>query len=276
MKYGVNLPPFGAFSDPRVVANLAKQAEDAGWDGFFLWDHVGFYDDLIADPWICLAAAALATSTIKLGTMVTPLARRRPSKLARETTTLDRLSNGRLILGVGLGIHPEEFEHLGESADMKVRGDMLDEALEVLTGFWSGEPFSYSGTHYTVENVRHRPTPVQPRIPVWVAGMWPNKRPFRRAANWDGVFPINPALKGLTPDDFRDLAAYIQKHRTSNEPFEVICAGATSGPDDTDAVVAMPRPVAPGGWSPSCRLGGSASPTARRASKPQQSPPGVG
>jgi hypothetical protein len=194
MKYGINLPPFGKFSDPRAVADLARGAEDAGWDGFFLWDHIAFYDDDIADPWICLTAAALATTRIRLGTMVTPLARRRPQKLARETVTLDRLSGGRLILGVGLGIHPEEFERLGEDPDWKVRGC------------------------------------------CWGAGMWPNKPPFRRAAKWDGVFPIDPKLQGLTPEAIAEIIAYIRSHRETDDPFEVVYGGATSGPNDTTTV----------------------------------------
>jgi alkanesulfonate monooxygenase SsuD/methylene tetrahydromethanopterin reductase-like flavin-dependent oxidoreductase (luciferase family) len=236
VQYGINLPPFGEFADARVIAGLARQAEDGGWDGFFLWDHIAGWSDNIADPWICLTAAALATSRIRLGTMVTPLARRRPAKLARETVTLDRLSNGRLILGVGLGIHPPEFDALGDEPDLKVRGDMLDEALEVLAGLWSGALVTHSGQHYTVASVRFTPPVQQPRIPIWVAGMWPNKRPFRRAAKWDGVFPIDPALGDLSPGTFAEIIAYVRSHRTSDEQFEVVCGGATSGPHDTETV----------------------------------------
>jgi alkanesulfonate monooxygenase SsuD/methylene tetrahydromethanopterin reductase-like flavin-dependent oxidoreductase (luciferase family) len=243
VKFAVNLPPIGDFADARVLAELARTAEDAGWDGFFLWDHVALpWDEQVADPWIALAARAMSTSHIKLGTMVTPLARRRPQKLARETATLDHLSNGRLILGVGLGVYPQELDNLGDEADQVVRAEMLDEALEVLTGLWSGEKFSHEGKHHTLRDQRFRPTPLQqPRIPVWVAGMWPNRRPFRRAAKWDGVFPIDANLRDLSPDTFGEIVAYTLRYRTSTEPFDVCCGGTTSGPEDTGRVLDYER-----------------------------------
>lgn len=243
MKFAVNLPPIGGFADARVLADLARQADDAGWDGFFMWDHVALpWDEHVADPWIALAACAMATSTIKLGTMVTPVARRRPWKLARETATLDRLSGGRLILGVGLGIYPQEYEGMGDETNPHVRAEMLDEGLDVLTGLWSGEKFSHEGKHYTVRDQQFRPTPVQqPRIPIWVAGMWPNKRPFRRAARWDGVFPIDSALRDLSPETFAEIVEYTCRHRTSDEPFDVSCGGTTASPNDTKHVGAYER-----------------------------------
>lgn len=104
MFFAIDTPNFGDYSEPRLLAELAKEAEDAGWDGFFLWDHIGADWPLpVADPWIALAAMAMTTRRIKLGPLVTPLPRRRPWKLARETATLDHLSHGRLILGVGIG-----------------------------------------------------------------------------------------------------------------------------------------------------------------------------
>ena len=140
MRFAIDLPPFGLFSDPSLVADLAHEAEEAGWNGFFLWDHINYkLEDSsesvpIADPWIALAAIALRTTSIKLGPMVTPLARRRPWKLARETVTLDRLSGGRLVLGVGLGSdYDGEYSDFGEPPDARVHGAMLDEALAILT-----------------------------------------------------------------------------------------------------------------------------------------------
>ncbi len=189
----------------------------------------------------------MQTSRIRLGTMVTPLARRRPWKLARETATLDRLSGGRLVLGVGLGIFEQEFEHISEEADPVIRAEMLDEGLEVLAGLWSGEPLSHAGRHYRIETTGFTPTPVQqPRIPVWIAGMWPNKRPFRRAARWDGVFPIDPVKFWLPPEAFVDIVAYVQRHRDHDGPFDVINSGETSG-TDSDADTRKVRAYADAG-----------------------------
>ena len=180
MRYAVNVPNFEDYSDVRTVAALAADAEAAGWDGFFVWDHLTFVKAWrlrIADPWLLLAGVALATERLRLGPMVTPLARRRPWKVARETVTLDRLSGGRLVLGVGLGEPPEdEYGSFGEPTDPVVRAAMLDEGLEVLTRLWSGETVSFQGRHYRVDQVAFQPTPVQrPRIPIWVAGAWPRR-----------------------------------------------------------------------------------------------------
>jgi alkanesulfonate monooxygenase SsuD/methylene tetrahydromethanopterin reductase-like flavin-dependent oxidoreductase (luciferase family) len=157
--------------------------------------------------------------------MVTPLPRRRPWKVAREAASLDHLSKGRLILGVGIGDPSEKVSRFGEEADPRVRGRMLDEGLEVLTGLWSGEPFSFHGEHYRIEEARLLPRPVQqPRIPIWVGGTWPRKPSFRRAARWDGVYP--GSLHGnLTLDELREMRAYIQAHRTTDEPLGVMVGG---------------------------------------------------
>jgi alkanesulfonate monooxygenase SsuD/methylene tetrahydromethanopterin reductase-like flavin-dependent oxidoreductase (luciferase family) len=230
MRFAINVPNFGDFGDARLVAELARAAEEAGWDAFFLWDHIGAdWEVLVADPWIELAAVALATERIHLGPMVTPVPRRRPWKLAREAVTLDRLSRGRLILGVGLGADfGREYSAYGESPDDRLHGAMLNEALEVLTGLWSGEPFSYSGEHYRIDNACHLPRPLQtPRIPIWVAGTWPKRAPFRRAARWDGVAPIGPEGSTLGADEIRELVAYVREHRTSDAPYEVMLGGKT-------------------------------------------------
>lgn len=238
MRFGITVPPFADFSDPRALAELAREAESAGWDGFFIWDAV-FFDPTfhpMADPWIALAAVALNTQQMRIGTMVTPIARRRPWKLARETVSVDRLSNGRLILGVGLGDPVQwDFGFFDEVTDPKIRARKLDEGLDVLTGLWRGEPFSYQGEQYNVKEVIFRPTPAQsPRIPIWVGGWWPNKPPLRRAARWDGVCP---AKWGgiITPDEWRELLAYIQKYRTTDAPFDAVHSGATRGDNMTQA-----------------------------------------
>ena len=178
---GLFVAPFEELSEPALVAELAARAEARGWEGFFVWDHVEFGPPVraIANPWVTLAAVATATRRLAIGPMVTPLARRRPHQLARETVTLDRLSGGRLVLGVGLGpdttgeFDPDRF---GEEGDARARARLLDDGLERLQAYWDGE---------------FEPRPVQrPRIPVWVAAHWPNRRPLRRAARWDGLFPV--------------------------------------------------------------------------------------
>jgi alkanesulfonate monooxygenase SsuD/methylene tetrahydromethanopterin reductase-like flavin-dependent oxidoreductase (luciferase family) len=231
MQYGLYLPNFGEEFDPRALAGLAKEAEDAGWDGFFLWDHM-LADTTQAlrvfDPWVTLAGMAMATQRIRLGTTITPLARRRPWKLARETVTLDHLSNGRVILGVGLGEpHDADFGFFGDVADRKVRGEMLDEGLQILSGLWSGRAYHFAGKHYQVEKVVFQPRPVQqPRIPVWVGGIWPNKAPFRRAALWDGALPLG--AQGLAePEEVAEAAAFIRQQRKDPQPFDMAVIGAS-------------------------------------------------
>lgn len=249
MYFGIDVPNQGSHSDPRLLIELAREAEAAGWDGFFIWDHLVRWNDRrmpVVDPWITLAAIAVNTERIRLGPMITPLARRRPWKLARETVTLDHLSAGRLILGVGLGARSNvEFKAFGDEGDPKARAAMLDEGLEVLTGLWSGEAFSYHGGHYQIEETQFRPPPVQsPRIPIWVAGTWPNKRPFRRAARWDGVFPLGAGqgyLDMMTPDEMRDVVAYVMKHRQYDTRFDIVHSGITPGESKTeDAQIVAP------------------------------------
>ena len=228
MFYGILAPNFGDYSDPRVLADLAGEAEETGWDGFFVFDHLLSGADRVGvgDPWISLAAIATRTNRIRIGPMVTPLARRRPWKLARETVTLDRLAAGRLTLGVGLGGPPErEFETFGETGGMRVRAGMLDESLDVLTGLWTGESFSYDGAHYRLRDALFQPPPVQsPRIPIWVGAKWRNRAPLRRAARWDGVFPIPHGDERITPDILREVVAYVKEQRANDSPFDVIVA----------------------------------------------------
>jgi len=246
MQFAINTPNFGSFGDARLMAELAHEAEDAGWDGFFIWDHIGGDPEQalpMADPWIELAAMAMATSRIKLGPIVTPLPRRRPWKLARESVTLDRLSAGRLILGVGTGsdIYFKEYSAYGEAPDDKLHGAMLDEGLDVLVRLWSGEKASYSGQHYRLHDALFLPTPLQqPRIPIWVAGVWPSRKPFRRAARWDGVCPLKHSDQLMQPDDIREMLTYIRQFRSNNEPFDVLATGNTGGAErekDRDMII---------------------------------------
>ncbi len=229
MRLAINVPNFGPFGDARAMAELAREAETVGWDGFFIWDHVLWTaprNQPVADPWVTLAAMAMATTRITLGPMVTPLPRRRPWQVARAATTLDHLSGGRLVLGVGLGGDWfGDYSRFGESPDQKRHGAMLDEALDVLQGLWSGKPFSYAGEHFTIKDVQFLPQPTRP-IPIWVAGVWSGTKPFRRAARWNGVAPIAHGENAtIQPDDVRAMLAYIQQHREGDAPFEVVLSG---------------------------------------------------
>jgi alkanesulfonate monooxygenase SsuD/methylene tetrahydromethanopterin reductase-like flavin-dependent oxidoreductase (luciferase family) len=203
VRFGIFLPPFAEFAEPQLVVALSKQAEDAGWDGLFLWDHMLAVPGMaVADPWVTMAAVAAVTSRIRLGALVTPLPRRRPWVLSRQMATLDRLSDGRLIGGIGLGDDGwSEFSAFGEAVDPVVRGEMLDEALELLQRFLVGEPVSYSGRHYVVDSPALLPTPRQSPLPIWGACRWPNRKPLARIAKLQGCFPIFPTSGGLPPPD---------------------------------------------------------------------------
>jgi probable F420-dependent oxidoreductase len=243
MRFGLDMPNFAEFSEPETLVALARDAEAAGWDGFFVWDHINIFGEMpvpVADPWILLAAAAAATKRIALGPMVTPLPRRRPWVLARQTATLDALSKGRLILGVGLGLPAEtEYSAFGEDPDIRVRAQKLDEGLAILAGLWSGEPFEFHGRHYSVDRTRFLPTPVQqPRIPVWVAGTWPKDGPLRRAAEWDGYFPLKMDPNGgeeepLTPEEIATMRDRLQSLR-SGRPIDIVMADEVTGTGPAD------------------------------------------
>ncbi len=214
---GIYVAPFDELSEPGLVAELATRAERAGWDGFFVWDHLTYRAPVtaVADPWVTLAAVAMATRRVTLGPLITPLPRRRPHKLARETVTLDRLSAGRLVLGVGIGSDRNgEFDsdRFGEEEDRRVRARLLDQGLERLQGYWDGE---------------FAPAPVL-RIPVWVAARWPHRRPLRRAARFDGLFPVD--LPG--PEALAELAAEVEALRPAGGAFDLVVAN----PPDADPV----------------------------------------
>jgi alkanesulfonate monooxygenase SsuD/methylene tetrahydromethanopterin reductase-like flavin-dependent oxidoreductase (luciferase family) len=219
---GIFVAPFEELSEPALVAELANKAERRGFDGFFVWDHVAYKEPVraIADPWVTLAAVATMTERLIIGPLVTPLPRRRPHQLARETVTLDRLSGGRLVLGVGLGTEVTgEFDpdRFGEEGDPRARARLLDDGLERLLSYWEGE---------------FEPRPVQrPRIPIWVAARWPHRRPLRRAARFDGLFPID--LPG--PEALADMAQELEAFRGGRR-------------DRFDLVAEMPAGADPAPW----------------------------
>ncbi|NPV74809.1 MAG: LLM class flavin-dependent oxidoreductase [Anaerolineae bacterium] len=238
MKFGFVLP----YGDARIAAELAAQAEQAGWDGFFVWEPVWGLD-----AWVLLTAAAMRTERIRLGTMLSPLSRMRPWKLASEAATLDNLSNGRVILSVGLGAVDTGFAEFGEVIDRKTRAELLDEGLEILTGLWRGQPFEFSGKHYQVKPSNFYPPPPpaqQPRIPIWVAAAWPSKKSMQRAMRYDGLLPqiLRPSgAARLAPEELRTMSAYIQEHREKSAPFDIVVEGETPGEDPAQAA-AIVRP----------------------------------
>ena len=231
----VGVPNGGPFGDPRLLLDMAMAAEDAGWDGFFLWDHLLWIDPdgHVADPTVVISAVAARTERIRIGIMVNLLARRRAAKVARETVTLDVLTAGRLIVGAGLGSLASEFTAFGESADLRVRAARLDESLHLLDALWTGQPVTFQGEYLTATGVTMLPRPVQrPRIPVWCGGRWPNRAPFRRAARWDGVMPIHAGYglgETMPPGELRAVLRYTHKHRTAEGPFDVALEGQTDG-----------------------------------------------
>jgi len=244
LQFGVTVPNFGTCcGSPGELAELAVEAEDSGWEGFFIFDHILYSNDEhvpLVDPWVALAAIAMNTKRMRIGPLVTPLARRRPWKLARETVSIDHLSKGRLTLGVGLGDPADlDFTSLGEDGDDQVRAEKLDEGLEVLVGLWRGEPFSYVGKHYEVRNVQFLPQPLQsPRIPIWVAGRWPKRQPFLRAARWDGVFPLGLARGSkLNPEEIREILSFIRNHRADKSPYDVVATSGANGQGDDNEVL---------------------------------------
>lgn len=233
MQFGIDVATLGEFGDPNIVAKFAEAAETAGWNALFVWDHLAFaWGVPSTDPWVVLAAAAMQTTHLKLGPAVTPLPRRRPQVLAQAAATLDILSQGRLILGVGLGGAPVEYTAFGEPGDAAPRADMLDEGLDVLNQLLSGETVKHHGRHYTVDGVTLSPLPVQrPRVPIWIGG---ESRPaLRRAAGWDGwVVPSADETKmTMTPEDLAAQVAYVRKHRTKGANFEVTVIGYSTPTD---------------------------------------------
>lgn len=223
MKYGAYYSGVGDFSNPTLLANLAYEAEECGWDGAFIWDHIT-QPNTAMDPWVIMAAMAMKTNHIKLGPVVTPIARRRPWKLARETVTLDHLTDGRLILGVGLGYSEVEFDTFSEESNQKVRAEKVDEGLDVLICLWSGKTFNYRGKYYGIKDAQFLPKPVQsPRIPIWICGGWPNRKaPFRRASKWDGIIAICTENRAISPTEIEEIKRYIASQRVSRETFDIV------------------------------------------------------
>jgi alkanesulfonate monooxygenase SsuD/methylene tetrahydromethanopterin reductase-like flavin-dependent oxidoreductase (luciferase family) len=246
LRYGFVIPT----GDPRVIAELAREVEEAGWDGAFYWDGICVGEMDTYDPWVVMAAMAMRTERVRIGAVLTPPARRRPWKLARETVALDHLSGGRLVLPVGLGaVDDGGFSKVGEPTDRRVRARLLDESLEILTGLWSGEPFSHEGEHYRLEEMVFRPPPVQrPRIPIWVVGAWPSEKSMRRALRYDGVLVAavggSYESSGATPETIREIKEYVEETRKG--AFDIVWEGQTPG-EDPERAASIVRPFSEAG-----------------------------
>lgn len=227
MRFGLSVPNF---AEPGSLLAIAETAEAAGWDGFFLWDHLVLDREStppISEPWTLLAAVAVRTSRIRLGTMVTPVPRRRPWVLARQVLTVDHLSGGRAVLGVGLGVPPEaEYATFGENPDPRRHGALMDEGLAVIDGLWSGQRTQFDGEHFTVEPTMFLPLPVQrPRVPIWVAASLPSWAGVRRSAKWDGVAPIfttGDGFRPVTPEEVAAMVGEIEDRRGDVAGFDVV------------------------------------------------------
>ena len=247
-------PTIHDYSDPRILVDLAKMTEAAGWDGYFICDHLLLDPDgwlPLADPSIALGAIAAVTNKVIIGSMVTPVSRRRPWKLAKEFATLDQLSNGRGRIGIGLGGLDQEFSNFGEEPNKKILAGKTDEGMEIIEQLHTGEAVNYDGKTYQLRNARLLPRPEQrPRIPVWVAAMLPFKAGQRRAAKWDGIMPhvMPPNLdetqdtSGLdlriafspSPEQIREVTEFAAGLRDSDEPFDVVASGVTYGLEEDE------------------------------------------
>jgi alkanesulfonate monooxygenase SsuD/methylene tetrahydromethanopterin reductase-like flavin-dependent oxidoreductase (luciferase family) len=243
VKYGLNLPNAGPCGDPRTLAEFAALAEASGWDGVFLEDYLVYQNQTgtpTYDPWVCLAAMAVRTERLRLGTTVTPVPRRRVQKLAAETVALDHLSGGRLTLGVGIGDQWDaSLAAFGDARNPRFRAQLLDEALDALVGLWLGEPFSYHGGHLAIDTVTLTPKPLQqPRIPIWVGGRYPMRGPVQRAARWDGSCLWKAASYSATeavpldwtPKDIQQLRVEVGKQRTL-DGYDISVGGRERKPD---------------------------------------------
>jgi alkanesulfonate monooxygenase SsuD/methylene tetrahydromethanopterin reductase-like flavin-dependent oxidoreductase (luciferase family) len=268
MKYGIILT--AGTLDEMIV--LAAEAEASGWDGVFYWDAIamsGFSP--IYDPWVTMAAFATATERVQLGAIITPPSRRRPWKLAKETATLDHLSHGRLILPVGLGVLDDQgYSNVGEVTDLRTRAEILDESLEILTRAWTGEPFSFAGTHYQISEMHQQPGSFQqPRIPIWVVGVWPRPKSVARAFRYDGIIPQYAEDQGIishaTPERVRAIAEAAREQRPGDAgPFDIITEGVSPA-DDAAAARAQVAPFADAGatWWIESRWQGETAETLR-------------
>jgi alkanesulfonate monooxygenase SsuD/methylene tetrahydromethanopterin reductase-like flavin-dependent oxidoreductase (luciferase family) len=262
MRFGVTLPNLGVAGGPSELVELAVAAEEAGWDGVFVWDTVWspdwdavFKDDParrnVWDPWVLLAAMAVATHRVRLGTMVSPLSRRRPWKVAAETATVDHLSAGRLILAVSLGWLPDGgFAKVNEETDRRVRAQRLDEALDIVTRLWSGDAVDYRGRHFQIDALPGPRSEQQPRIPIWVVGASPRPRSMERALRYDGILPaVHTDEHGWMQPSPAQLAPITESIRKrADAGYDIVVEGNTSRDSSKAAKTVRPYIDAGATW----------------------------
>ena len=253
MNFGFIIPA----GTSKEIVRLASEAEDAGWDGVF------YYDDIYTDgrtemsaAWPIMAAIAMTTKRIRFGSLLTAVGRRRPWEVARESVTVDHLSNGRLILPTGLGwVGDGAYTKAGMPSERRVRAEMLDEGLEILDGLWSGKPFRYSGKHNQLKTMTFIPRPVQrPRIPIWVVGAWPRSKSMRRVLKYDGLIPVIKKADGsheeeIPPEKIREMKEFVERNRkvrgSMRREFDIIKDGVT--PDNEKKAKEIVTPYAESG-----------------------------
>jgi alkanesulfonate monooxygenase SsuD/methylene tetrahydromethanopterin reductase-like flavin-dependent oxidoreductase (luciferase family) len=236
MRHGLFVPAFDELANPDRLVTIAGAAERARWDGIFLWDHLTYPAPVreLLDPYVCLAAIAASTTHLALGPMVTPITRRSLAVVARQAATLDRLSNGRLVLGIGLGDDP----HLGERSraveypDARARGRALTEASGVLRVLLDGDEVTHAGEYYDVPSTTFLPAARDDgHVPFWLAARWPHRAPLERAARYDGVVIIS-----LTdPADVATLRDRLTAYGADLSSFEVVLDPAGSPERDHSA-----------------------------------------
>lgn len=239
MKYGFVL----SYGEPHQILEMAKAAEAAGWDGVFTWDGVSMGASSTYDPWAMMAALATVTESVTIGAMILPLARRRPWVVAKQAVTVDRLSNGRLVIPVALGVTDDRaFSGVNtDSPNRKDRAERLDECLEIIRLSESGDEFSYDGKHYQIDRMQLQPTPVQGHIPVWAVGAWPREKSMARPLKHDGMIvvdmsPGHDPFEQLSPEVVAETTAWIRDHRENVEAFDIVTEGKTESATDTDYV----------------------------------------
>jgi hypothetical protein len=238
MNFGVGVPNVGIFADPELLIELATSAERSGWDGFFLWDHLLYPDPQrgAVEPWSVISAIGALTSTIKIGVLVTAVPRHQPVQLAQQVATIDLISRGRCIFGAGLGSRSDEYSALGQDPDPVRRGRYLDESLDVIRALWGPGPVRFRGETLAVGGIELLPKPFQsPHPPIWVAGRWPNLRPFRRSARFDGVMPTHTNYghdSFMSPAELRQIVDYVSNCRLAGGAFDVVMEGISDGPAD--------------------------------------------
>jgi len=256
MNFGFIIPS----GTTNEIVSLASEAEDAGWDGVF------YYDDIYTDSktemsaaWPIMAAIAMTTKRIRFGSLLTAIGRRRPWEVARESVTVDHLSNGRLILPTGLGWAGDgAYTKAGMPSERKVRAEMLDEGLEILDGLWSGKPFRYAGKHNQLRAMTFIPRPVQrPRIPIWVVGAWPRPKSMRRVLKYDGLIPVIKKLDGsheeeIPPEKIREMKEFVERNRITRgrmrREFDIIKDGMTPANEKKAKEIVTPYAEAGATW----------------------------